>query len=217
MYSFPKYQQKLMRPKSLKTSLLAAALVLTIATAFADTDVLVIRHGEKSAEGLGQITCQGLNRALALPEILEARFGRPDAVIAANPGYEKPDHGVMYSYVRPLATVEPTAVRFGLPVNATIAFDNTEGLKKLLSEMIASNKYRRILVGWEHHLAGKLVKEMVEASGSKEIVPKWNSADFDAIYIMNFKDSGEIAFRLEQQGLNGQADVCPQPVTKGVK
>jgi hypothetical protein len=29
--------------------------------------IIFIRHGEKPLSGLGQITCQGLNRALALP------------------------------------------------------------------------------------------------------------------------------------------------------
>lgn len=39
--------------------------------------VVLIRHGEKPVSGLGQLSCQGLNRALALPGVLMAKLGRP--------------------------------------------------------------------------------------------------------------------------------------------
>ena len=39
------------------------------------TQTLVfIRHGEKPDEGLGQLSCQGLNRALALPPVIAKVF-----------------------------------------------------------------------------------------------------------------------------------------------
>jgi hypothetical protein len=59
--------------------------------------IVLVRHGEKPAEGLGQLNCQGLNRALALPVVIGKLFARPDA-----------------NYVRPLATIEPTAIAFAL-------------------------------------------------------------------------------------------------------
>ena len=31
---------------------------------------MFLRHGEKPSGGYGQLTCQGLNRSLALPDIL---------------------------------------------------------------------------------------------------------------------------------------------------
>ena len=42
--------------------------------------IVVLRHGEKAPGGLGQISCKGLNRALALPKVLIGRFGRADAI-----------------------------------------------------------------------------------------------------------------------------------------
>ena len=80
---------------------------------------VLVRHGEKPDKGLGQLDCQGLNRALALPPVIAKTFGRPSAIFAPDPSRQKQDDGVSYDYVRPLATIEPTAIFFGLPVNAS--------------------------------------------------------------------------------------------------
>ena len=37
--------------------------------------IVLLRHGEKPPAGLGQLDCQGLNRALALPPVLARLFG----------------------------------------------------------------------------------------------------------------------------------------------
>src|SRR4051794_31505509 len=39
--------------------------------------VVFLRHGEKPPGGLGQISPQGLNRALALSEVLPKMYGKP--------------------------------------------------------------------------------------------------------------------------------------------
>ena len=81
--------------------------------------IVLVRHGEKPDKGLGQLDCQGLNRALALPPVIAKTFGRPSAIFAPDPSRQKQDDGVSYDYVRPPATIEPTAIFFGLPVNAS--------------------------------------------------------------------------------------------------
>src|ERR1700730_8403568 len=73
---------------------------------------VLVRHGEKPDKGLGQLDCQGLNRALALPPIKAKTFGRPSAVFAPDPSQQREDYAVSYDYVRPLATIEPTAIFF---------------------------------------------------------------------------------------------------------
>src|SRR4051812_19913771 len=85
-------------------------LFFTAQFASADTQILIIRHGEKPAQGLGQLSCKGFNRSLALPNIIINRYGKSDAIIVPNPGVQKADKGVPYAYIRPLATVEPLAV-----------------------------------------------------------------------------------------------------------
>src|SRR6266852_9558725 len=47
--------------------------------------IVFLRHGEKPPGGLGQLTCEGLNRALALPPILISKFGRAEYVFAPDP------------------------------------------------------------------------------------------------------------------------------------
>ena len=84
--------------------------------------ILLVRHGEKPDKGLGQLDCQGLNRALALPPIIAKTFGRPSAIFAPDPSQQMEDDGVSYDYVRPLATIEPTAIFLGCPSMRASAF-----------------------------------------------------------------------------------------------
>src|SRR5262249_51427836 len=87
------------------------AVTTTVATGANTTETLVfMRHGEKPAGGYGQLTCQGLNRANALPFVLKSRFGAAQYVFAPNPIVPIPDAAGSFYYVRPLATIEPTAV-----------------------------------------------------------------------------------------------------------
>ena len=51
--------------------------------------IVFIRHGEKPDGGFGQLTCQGLNRALALAPTIARSFGKPDAIFAPNPSHPK--------------------------------------------------------------------------------------------------------------------------------
>ena len=117
---------------------------------FATETIVFIRHGEKPQGGMGQINCQGLNRSLKLPDVLEKKFGKPNAIFASNPAKSKPDSGVIYDYIRPLATIEPTAVRFGLPVNVQYGFKEVEQITAALKD----EKLRdaTVFVSWEHHL-----------------------------------------------------------------
>ncbi len=81
---------------------------------------MIVRHGEYNLLfPRGQLDCQGLNRSLALTQLLNTRYGAPTAIYAANPNVTMPDSSsdkTCYPYVRPLATIEPTAVYFNLPV-----------------------------------------------------------------------------------------------------
>ena len=93
------------------------ALFASVATSSAEQTIVFFRHGEKPAAGNGQLTCQGLNRALALPDVLLAKFGSPSWAYAPDPSVKMSDPGGSFFYVRPLATLEPVAIRSGLSVN----------------------------------------------------------------------------------------------------
>lgn len=173
--------------------------------------LIFIRHAEKPKKGLSQLSCQGLNRALALPTKIQTLFGIPDAIYVPDPGTPKKDHGLEYSYVRPLATVEPLAVRFGLPLNTRIAYSAPEQLHAALD--VESFAHSTILIAWEHRALVKTVRTLFPAyGGNAALIPDWSHDDFDSIYVLHIRRTlgqASVEFSHMAQGLNGQPHTCP--------
>lgn len=181
----------------------------------AQETIVAIRHAEKPAAGLGQLTCQGLNRALALPKILIGRCGRPDAIYAPDPAIQVNDRSnQLYSYVRPLMTIEPTAIALGMPVNAQIGFTD---ISKLQSALTApAYAHALIFVAWEHGLLNQFAQQMLKSYGDNpSLVPSWPNSDYDRIYIFKIQQDGgrpRLSFRIDHEGLNGHlSSACPGP------
>lgn len=196
---------------------LALALMAApgLTSAQAKETIAFLRHGEKPPLGLGQIDCQGLNRALKLPAALAAlfpapAFPTPAAIFVPDPSVREDDHGVLYDYVRPLETIAPTAVALGMPINAQFGHDDVKGLTKALEK----DDYRDalVLVAWEHRMADKAVRKLVEDhGGDPDSVPKWERTDFDSVYVVTIdRDRGSATFEKKAEGLNGQPEACPQ-------
>ena len=144
---------------------LFAALVVALAAAEARAEQTIVffRHGEKPSGGYGQLTCQGLNRALRLPDVLIAKFGKGTHFYAPNPSVKINDPVGGQYYVRPLATIEPMAIRSGVGVNTRYAYYDVAGLQKML---ITSTKAdSRIFVAWEHAYLVKAVQNIMNAYG----------------------------------------------------
>lgn len=178
--------------------------------AHADTTIVIVRHGEKPVQGLGQLSCQGFNRSLALAPVLLSNYGKPVAIYAPNPAVKKIDKGVSYAYIRPLATIEPLAIRVGLPVNIDWGMaDITQLAERLLAQTEGTQ-----VVAWEHHLAEKLAKHLLAALGSNSTdVPNWSDTDFDSIYVIHITghDKARRAiFTHENEGLNNLSANCVQ-------
>lgn len=125
--------------------------------------VVAIRHGEKPPDSLGQLNCKGLNRSLALPSILLSRYGRPNFIFAPNPSIMSTSAHGTYSYVRPLATIEPTAIRAGLPVNTQIGLNNIEQLQQQITSPAYQNSI--VFIAWEHSFLDRFAKALVKAYG----------------------------------------------------
>jgi hypothetical protein len=156
------------------TLCLMPLLCTTAVRAQADVETIVfVRHGEKPEEGLGQLNCQGLNRALALPTVIARTFGTPNFIFAPDPSVQKDDEGQSFDYVRPLATVEPTAIRFGLPVNASIGWSAVAELQAELERPEYRNAL--ILVAWEHKIIETEVS-LMECSSSPFLGPQGRQA-----------------------------------------
>jgi hypothetical protein len=175
----------------------------------ADTTIVILRHGEKALMDLGQLTCQGLNRSLALAPLLLGRFGKPIAIYAPNPFSRRDDHDVRDAYVRPLATIEPLAIMAGLPVNIDWAVTDI----KPLAGQILTSPPGTYVVAWEHHWAESLTRVFLTRLGANpDTVPHWDDSDFDSIFVIhtrgNDEDSRRVTFIHEQQGLNGMSESC---------
>ncbi|CAI1091437.1 histidine phosphatase family protein [Serratia liquefaciens] len=179
-----------------------AALLLLSQSALAQETLIFVRHGEKPANDSGQLTCKGLNRALALPDVLLDRYGKPDFIFAAGPKENKTG-----SSLRALSTIMPTAVRVGLPIGIQFHADDIAGLQQEL----LSDKYQnsRIFIAWEHKNLDKAVKNIVAArGGNASLVPEWPGSDFDSIFVVTL-DQGKVSFRQEREGLTQLAESCP--------
>jgi len=188
-----------------------------------DTETLIfVRHGEKPPTGQGQLSCKGLNRSLALPAVIAAKYGKPAAIYAPDPGEQKNDDGKPYYYVRPLATVEPTAIQFGLPVQTPYGYSQIAALGRVLVDP----KWRgqTVLVGWEHHEIEALVRQILAAHGNAadaaSHVPHWRSADFDSIYVVRIDwhdATPHASFSHEREGLDDRSSDCPCAALPGAQ
>jgi hypothetical protein len=178
--------------------------------------IVLIRHGEKPATDLGQLKCQGLNRALALPGVLVSKYGKADFIFAPGTHKKITKNGVQYSYVRPLMTIEPTAIRLGLPIETRFGFNQIKGLQSELTKPA----YQRslVFVAWEHHELEALVKNMLKKfQADPNLVPEWPKDDFDSIYLIKIQTQNgrrAISFRHDHEGLNGLSSRCPGPAGK---
>jgi len=186
-------------------------MAMLFSFAQAETTIVIVRHGEKPAQGLGQLTCQGLNRSLALAPLLLSRYGNPVAIYAPNPALLKQDNGIPYAYVRPLATIEPLAIRAALPVNIEWGMDQIE---PLAAQILASPTGTHV-VAWEHHWAESLARLLLSRlGGNPGEVPRWKTSDFDSIFVIQVRESGKgsprVTFNHEQEGLNDLPESCSE-------
>jgi hypothetical protein len=193
-------------------SLIATASATETQAEDAATTIVLVRHAEKPEDGLGQLNCQGLNRALALTPVIAKSFGRPDAIYAPNPSHQKEDAGKPYDYIRPLATIEPTAIYFGLPVDVSLDFRDIEGLRTAIEKRRAPNHSTFFLIGWEHRQIAGIARSFLAAHGADaattQKVKDWDGKDFDGMFVVTITEKNA-AFDQKYQGLNGQPTACP--------
>ncbi len=118
-----------------------------------------------------------------------------------------------YSYVRPLATIEPTAIQLGLPVDTQLAFPDIAGLQRAVTAPAYANS--TIFIAWEHKYAYDFARQMLRAYGlDRAQVPAWPSDDYETLYVFHIRRAAGAApamtFAVEQEGLSGNLSAtCP--------
>jgi len=171
--------------------------------------IVFFRHGEKPSGGYGQLTCQGLNRALALPSVLTSKYGNAQYLFAPNPTEQVPDAAGSFYYVRPIAAIEPTAIRLGLPLNTQYGYTDVAGMQAELTRGTYASS--TIFVAWEHEYLVTLAQNIMDAYGSGVTVPAWTSGDYDSLYVVRLVNNGGTVtaqFVHDFEGLNGLSTSC---------
>ena len=197
----------------MRQRILAIAMLLLGAAAGdarADQTIVFFRHGAKPPGGYGQLDCQGLNRALRLPDVLIGRYGKPSYLYAPNPTVKIPDPAGSFYYVRPLATIEPTAIRLAMPVNTRYGYNDIASLQAALITPTKANA--TIFVAWEHTYLQKIVQNIMNAYGGGAVVPAWTLGDYDSLYVVHVQygpTNITARFSKEIEGLNGLSTTCP--------
>lgn len=134
--------------------------------------VLIIRHGEKPAVG-DNLSCAGLNRALALPDVFAQLLpAPPEFTYVPLIGTDSQ----ATSTARMFQTITPYAVLHNLIVNSDHDVADVAGLAADLR-----HKRGTALVVWEHHhIPGIVAKLGIKAP------PAWPENDFDSIWRLDF-------------------------------
>jgi hypothetical protein len=186
--------------------------------------LVCIRHGERlsNADGgghdLGQLTPQGLNRSLALPNVLLQKFGRPEFIFAPNPARTiGSSDKSQFCYIRPLITIAPTAIFCGLPINTEFGFTEIGPLEAELRKPAYRNA--TVFIAWEHASLEKFVRRIVsDLWGDGKSIPVWDGKmGYDAIYvvkILTVDGQSSVTFSIDHEGLDGQSTEFPKPSNK---
>jgi hypothetical protein len=201
-----------------QSALLAVCAFLTLPVSGSSADanietLVIVRHGEKPKQGLGLLTCQGLNRALMLPDWFSAHFPPPDYIFAPDPKVKATElhgDGQRYDYVRPLLTIGPTAIRLGVPINTQLPF-NDPGL---LADTLLAPQYHNatIYLAWEHTNIVEFATAMLTRFRSDAQLPEWPNSDYETVFVftINWNKPESLGFRVESQGLGAIPESCPR-------
>ncbi|MFW9081293.1 histidine phosphatase family protein [Pseudomonas sp. P2757] len=206
---------------ALPSLLVASALCLSLEssesraqTADGTQTLVFLRHAEKPEGGLGQLNCQGLNRAIDLSTLLPEKFGKADYVFAANPtrNVEEGELDNSYSYIRPLMTISPAAIKLGLPVNIEFSANDTSDLARELTD----DKYHNatIYTAWSHGYLPELINKVAgnAVGGKQKITEDWESGDYDSLYVLTLTwHNGKASLQSHsyKQGLDNGQTTCP--------
>ena len=147
--------------------------------------VVIIRHAEKPDKGKN-LSCQGQNRAAALPAVLYQKFGKPDYTYVP-----AVSNGKKTGHLRMFQTITPFATQYNLKVNSNYSVDAYGALAADILQRSGT-----VLVVWEHSAINNIAKALgVKHPG------KWAGNDFDSIWIISY-DKGNATLQQDQEGLH---------------
>lgn len=146
-------------------------LLLIIRSASAQTIVL-IRHGEKPKKG-DNLNCRGINRSMALVDVLHSRFGLPQAIYV--PSMSRKDNT---KHSRMFQTILPFASKYNLPVNSEFRVADAADVAGA-----ARKKTGVVIIVWEHSQLPEIARSLGVESASLD----WADDDYDSIWVVTYK------------------------------
>ena len=152
--------------------------------------VIIIRHGEKPDQG-DNLSCQGLNRALGLADVLYNKFKLPDFIFVPSLKTGK-ETGAARMY----QTIVPFAVKYNLTIDTKFDTDDPQAIAAAVLK-----KTGTVLLVWEH----KNIPLIAEQLGVKNTNLKWKGEDFDSIWIITFKN-GQAVLTVDKENLKPGAN-----------
>lgn len=147
--------------------------------------IVIIRHAEKPENG-DNLSCQGLNRAMQLPDLLDKKFKIPEQTYV--PAL---DCGKSTTHSRMFQTVTPFAVKHNLQINSK--FDAND-FSQIVPDVFQHKG--TVLMVWEH----SEIQHLAQALGASK-AKEWDKLDFDSIWIITFPN-GKATLDIEQQKLD---------------
>lgn len=171
------------------TSLILSQSIGRAATPHNSLIVVIIRHGEKPLNNRN-LSCEGQNRALKLPAVLNTRFPKIERTFVPALGL-----GKSTSHARMFQTVTPFAIKNKLPINSEFGGKDHEGIAKHILSKSGTN-----LLVWKHSKIQNIAQDL----GVKN-PPAWNSTDFDSIWVISF-ENGIASLDISKQGITPTPD-----------
>ena len=159
--------------------------------------VVILRHGEKPEKGYN-LSCQGYNRSLALPEIFVARFGVPDFTYVP-----EINTGKTTKVVRMYQTLVPFAVKYNLLINSNFNENDSADIAIDILE-----KRGTVLIIWN----SSDIPSIARSLGIKDKELVWGEADYDGIWIIDFVKIKE--GKLQAKFSTAKQNINPSPDCK---
>ncbi|MGI9282613.1 MAG: hypothetical protein ACR2PX_23705 [Endozoicomonas sp.] len=154
-----------------------------------------------------------MNRSLMLPDLLLEKYPKPDFLFAPKPSdrvYERHGDQKHYDYIRPLATIEPTAVRLGLPVNVEFGYKKV----RALATEVTKTKYHHstLYIVWEHTEILRFVKELQKQFGNRYLLQDWGNEEYNRVLVVKInwdQQPPDMELKEQELSINNLSDRCP--------
>jgi hypothetical protein len=156
-----------------------------------DLKVVIIRHGEKPETG-DNLSCQGENRALQIPEVIKQKYGIPNFSYVPTLSL-----GSSTSHARMFQTITPFAIKYNLTINSSYGEKDTS---KAAADVM--KKTGTVLMVWEH----SNIQALVISLGAKS-APSWPSGnDFDSIWVVTYQKGVVTLTTTDSEGITPSPD-----------